>query len=264
MLKIKNIEVKYHRSILVLKGVYLEVKPKSIVALLGANGAGKTTTLKAVSCLLKTEVGEVTEGSIEFENRRIDRSNPEDIVRSGIIQIMEGRKIFQHLTVEENLIAGRFSQGKTEGVKHDLEIVYSYFPPLQNMKNRVSGFLSGGEQQMMLIGGALMAHPKLILLDEPSLGLGPIIIQEIFNVIGRIHKEEEASILLVEQNAMIALDLAEYGYVMENGKIVLNDYASKLKENEDIKEFYLGLSAVGERKSYKDIKHYRRRKRWLG
>jgi len=264
MLSINNIEVRYHHSILVLKGVSLEVREEGIVALLGANGAGKTTTLKAVSGLLKTEVGEVSDGSIEMDGRRIDRMNPEDIVRLGVVQVMEGRRIFEHLTVEENLLAGRFSMGMGANVQVDLDLVYSYFPRLKALRTRVSGFLSGGEQQMMVIGAALMAHPKLILLDEPSLGLSPILIEEIFQIIRRIRQEEKTSFLLVEQNAVIALEVADYGYVIENGKVVLDGPTEKLRDNEDIKEFYLGLSEVGERKSYKDVKHYRRRKRWLG
>jgi branched-chain amino acid transport system ATP-binding protein len=264
MLEIKNIEVRYHHSILVLKGVSLTVGQESVVALLGANGAGKTTTLKAVSCLLKTEVGEVTEGSIEFDGKRIDRMNPEDIVRLGIVQVMEGRRIFQHLTVEENLRAGSTEKTIRSDVRKDLEKVYSYFPRLRDLRHRISGYLSGGEQQMMVIGAGLMSHPKLMLLDEPSLGLSPILVSEIFSIIRRIRIEEKTSILLVEQNALLALDVADYGYVMENGKVVLDAPSDKLKDNEDIKEFYLGLSELGERKSYRDVKHYRRRKRWLG
>jgi branched-chain amino acid transport system ATP-binding protein len=264
MLRINNIEVKYHRSILVLKGVSLEVGPESIVAFLGANGAGKTTTLRAISGLLKTEVGEVTDGNIEFYGERIDTLEPEEIVRLGIVQVMEGRRIFAHLTVEENLRAGTTSKTVSFDAKRNLDKVYSYFPPLGKLRNRTSGYLSGGEQQMMVIGAALMSHPRLMLLDEPSLGLSPILIQEIFRIIQRIREEEKTSILLVEQNALIALNVADYGYVIENGKVVLDAPAEKLRQNEDIKEFYLGLSEIGERKSYHDVKHYRRRKRWLG
>lgn len=259
MLKINNIEVKYHSSILVLKGVSLEVNEGSVVALLGANGAGKTTTLKAISGLLKTEVGEVTDGTIELDGRRIDRLDPEEIVRFGITQVMEGRRIFEHLTVEENLRAG----SKGASVK-DIDMVYSYFPKLKSLRRHISGFLSGGEQQMMVTAAGLMAHPRYLLLDEPSLGLSPLLIEEIFKKITRIRLEEKTSILLVDQNAMAALDVADYGYVMENGKVVLDGPAEKLKNNEDVKEFYLGLSQIGVRKSYQEVKHYRRRKRWLG
>jgi branched-chain amino acid transport system ATP-binding protein len=264
MLQINNIEVKYHHSILVLKGVSLAIGPESIVALLGANGAGKTTTLKAISGLLKTEVGEVTDGAIELDQERIDRLDPEEIVRLGIVQVMEGRRIFQHLNVEENLRAGTTEKTAKSDVRKDLEKVYSYFPLLKDLRHRTSGYLSGGEQQMMVIGAGLMSHPRLMLLDEPSLGLSPILVVEIFGIIRRIRTDEKTSILLVEQNALIALDVADYGYVMENGKVVLDGPTEKLKDNEDIKEFYLGLSEIGERKSYREVKHYKRRKRWLG
>jgi branched-chain amino acid transport system ATP-binding protein len=264
MLQINNIEVKYHHSILVLKGVSLSIGPESIVALLGANGAGKTTTLKAISGMLKTEVGEVTDGAIELDGTRIDRHDPEEIVRLGIVQVMEGRRIFEHLTVEENLRAGTTEKTAKSDVRKDLEKVYSYFPRLKDLRHRTSGYLSGGEQQMMVIGAGLMSHPRLMLLDEPSLGLSPILVTEIFGIIRRIRTDEKTSILLVEQNALIALDVADYGYVMENGKVVLDGPTDKLKDNEDIKEFYLGLSEIGERKSYREVKHYKRRKRWLG
>ena len=264
MLQINNIEVKYHHSILVLKGVSLSIGPESIVALLGANGAGKTTTLKAISGMLKTEVGEVTDGAIELDGTRIDRLDPEEIVRLGIVQVMEGRRIFEHLTVEENLRAGTTEKTAKSDVRKDLEKVYSYFPRLKDLRHRTSGYLSGGEQQMMVIGAGLMSHPRLMLLDEPSLGLSPILVVEIFGIIRRIRTDEKTSILLVEQNALIALDVADYGYVMENGKVVLDGPTEKLKDNEDIKEFYLGLSEIGERKSYREVKHYKRRKRWLG
>lgn len=264
MLQINNIEVKYHHSILVLKGVSLAVGRESIVALLGANGAGKTTTLKAISGLLKTEVGEVTDGAIVLDQERIDRLDPEEIVRLGIVQVMEGRRIFAHLTVEENLRAGTIKKTADYDAKRDLQKVFSYFPRLKQLRTRTSGYLSGGEQQMMVIGAGLMSHPRLMMLDEPSLGLSPMLVTEIFGIIRRIRAEEKASILLVEQNALIALDVADYGYVMESGKIVLDGPTDKLKDNEDIKEFYLGLSEVGERKSYREVKHYKRRKRWLG
>ncbi|MCX7838980.1 MAG: ABC transporter ATP-binding protein [Anaerolineae bacterium] len=263
MLKLNNIEVVYSDVILVLRGVSLEVGDGQIVALLGANGAGKTTTLKAISGLLWTELGQVTRGSIEFNGERIDRLGPEDIVERGIVQVMEGRRLFAHLSVEENLIAGSLVRGNGR-TKADLEMVYTYFPRLRDLRHRVSGYLSGGEQQMLVIGRALMAHPKLMLLDEPSLGLAPLIVREIFEVIQKINRQEKTSILLVEQIAQAALEIAHYGYVMENGRVVLDGPAEKLRDNEDIKEFYLGLTQLGERKSYREVKHYKRRKRWLG
>jgi branched-chain amino acid transport system ATP-binding protein len=263
MLKLNNIEVIYNNVILVLKGVSLEVADGKIVALLGANGAGKTSTLKAVSGVLQTELGEVTDGSIEFDGQRIDRMDPEEIVRLGIVQIMEGRRLFQHLSVEENLLAGAYCRKDKDGVKSDLSKIYGYFPKLGEMRRATSGYLSGGERQMLVMGRALMARPKIMLLDEPSLGLSPLLVKEIFKLIRRINEREGVSILLVEQNARIALHLADYGYVMENGRIVLDGAAEKLEENEDIKEFYLGLSQKGKRKSYREVKHYKRRKRWL-
>ncbi len=264
MLSINNIEVIYNSVILVLRGVSFEVKPGQVVALLGANGAGKSTTLKAISGLLSSELGEVTRGTVTWEDERIDHFNTEDIVRRGIVQVIEGRPIFQHLQVEENLrVGGQVYQGGRY-IKQDLERVYHYFPRLKDLRSRVSGYLSGGEQQMMVIGRALMAHPKLMMLDEPSLGLAPMLVQEIFRIVGEINKAEKMSVLLVEQNARAALSLVDYGYVMENGRVVLDGPASQLAENEDIKEFYLGLNSLGERKSYKDVKHYKRRKRWLG
>ena len=263
MLRLNNIEVIYHNVILVLKGCSLEVAPGKIVSLLGGNGAGKTTTLKAISGLLKTEVGEVTDGSIEFEDQRIDRKNPEEIVKIGIIQVMEGRRLFDHLTVEENLKASAYVTGDGARLKQDLDLVYEYFPRLLDLHHNVAGYLSGGEQQMLVIGSALMIHPKLVLLDEPSLGLSPKLVKEIFDIVKRINSEEKTSMLLVEQNVKAALSIADYGYVMENGRVVLDGPADKLRDNEDIKEFYLGLSQLGERKSYREVKHYRRRKRWL-
>ena len=263
MLLLNNIEVIYSNVILVLKGVSLEVSDGAIVALMGANGAGKTTTLKAISGLLYTELGEVTDGSIEFDDTRIDKIDTENTARMGIIQVMEGRRTFEHFTVEEELKVGFYASGRGKNLKKDLDMVYNYFPRLREMRHRISGLLSGGEQQMLLIGRALISHPKIMLLDEPSLGLSPMLVLEIFKIIKRINEEEKTSILLVEQNAVAALDIANYGYVMENGRIVLDGPADKLKDNEDIKEFYLGLSEVGERKSYRDVKHYRRRKRWL-
>jgi branched-chain amino acid transport system ATP-binding protein len=263
MLRLNNIEVIYSDVILVLKGVSLEVPEGKIVALLGANGAGKTTTLKAISGVLRTELGEVTDGSIEFDGLRIDKMDPEEIVRLGIVQVMEGRRLFEHLTVEENLLVGAYARDDAHGIRADLEKVYGYFPKLQEMRKRTSGYLSGGERQMLVMGRALMARPKVMLLDEPSLGLSPLLVKEIFKLIEHINKKEGVSILLVEQNARKALGLSDYGYVMENGRIVLDGPSQKLKENEDIKEFYLGLSELGSRKSYKEVKHYKRRKRWL-
>ena len=264
MLTLNNIEVTYSNVILVLRGVSLKVDDGSIVALLGANGAGKTTTLKAISGLLHTELGEVSRGSIDFDSERIDRKGPEDIVEMGIVQVMEGRRVFEHLTTEENLRAGACSRKAGSDIKADIDMVYSYFPKLKDLRSNTSGYLSGGEQQMLVIGRALMAHPKLILLDEPSLGLAPILVAEIFDIVRNINTEEKTSVLLVEQNALAALSISGYGFVMENGRVVLDGPGDKLKDNEDIREFYLGLSQLGERKSYKEVKHYKRRKRWLG
>lgn len=263
MLAVNNIEVVYRDVILVLRGVTLAVQPGQIVALLGANGAGKSTALKAISGLLRTQEGEVSRGRIEFEGERLDRLPPEAIVRRGIVQVLEGRPLFEHLTVEENLLAGALVRGGGE-TAGDLEAVYDYFPRLRDLRARTSGYLSGGEQQMVVIGRALMARPRLMLLDEPSLGLAPMLVETIFEIISRINREAGVSILLVEQNARIALQTADYVYVMENGRIVLDGPATALADNADIREFYLGLSQVGERKSYRDVKHYKRRKRWLG
>ncbi|RME81681.1 MAG: ABC transporter ATP-binding protein [Caldilineae bacterium] len=265
MLKLNNIEVTYSDVILVLRGVSLEAPPGQIISLLGANGAGKTTTLRAISGLLRTHEGKVTRGSIEFNGERIDHLPPEDIVDRGIVQVLEGRRLFKHLTVEENLIIGaRRRNGKGANIQADLEQVYTYFPRLKELRRRTSGYLSGGEQQMLVIGRGLMAHPQVMMLDEPSLGLAPLIVKEIFEVIEQISRDEGVTILLVEQNARIALDVADYAYVMENGRVVLDGPAAQLAQNEDIKEFYLGLTQLGERKSYRDVKHYKRRKRWLG
>ena len=263
MLQVNNIEVVYISVIQVLRGVSLEVGDGKIVALLGANGAGKTTTLKAISGLLKTEEGEVTDGSIDFDGKRLDRYGPEDIAAMGICQVMEGRRVLEHLSVEENLLVGAYCRKDRAGVKRDMEVVFDYFPRLKDLRRQTSGYLSGGEQQMLVIGRALMARPKLMLLDEPSLGLAPLLVQEICEIIQRINAEQKMAILLVEQNARAALGIADYGYVMENGRIVLGGPAEKLRDNEDVKEFYMGLSAVGSRKSYREVKHYRRRKRWL-
>ena len=263
MLRVNNIEVVYMSVIQVLRGVSLEVGEGQITALLGANGAGKTTTIKAISGMLKTEEGEVTEGSIDFDGKRIDRHGPEDIAAMGISQVMEGRRVLEHLSVEENLLVGAYRRKDRAGVRRDMEVVFDYFPRLKDLRRRTSGYLSGGEQQMLVIGRALMARPKLMLLDEPSLGLAPLLVQEISRIIQRINAEQKMAILLVEQNARAALGIADWGYVMENGKIVLSGPAEKLRDNEDVKEFYMGLSAVGSRKSYREVKHYRRRKRWL-
>jgi branched-chain amino acid transport system ATP-binding protein len=262
MLVVNNIEVRYQEVILVLKGCSLEVPEGGIVTLLGANGGGKTTTLKAISGLLVSEEGEVTDGSIEFNGRRIDRIRPEDRVQMGIVQVMEGRRVFEHLNVEENLIVGGQAQTRSKE-KQNMATVFGYFPILKHLRHRTAGYLSGGEQQMLVIGRALMIEPKLMLLDEPSLGLAPIIVEEIFEIVRRINNEEKTSALLVEQNALAALELADYGYVMENGKVVLDGPAEKLRDNQDVQEFYLGLSDVGMQKSYRDVKHYKRRKRWL-
>lgn len=263
MLKVNNIEVCYMGVIQVLRGVSLEVGDGNIVALLGANGGGKTSTLKAISGLLKTEEGEITSGDINFNDQRIDKCGPEEIAALGISQVMEGRRVLEHLTCEENLLVGAYLRKDRNGVKRDLELVYNYFPRIKQMRNRTSGYLSGGEQQMLVVGRALLANPTLMLLDEPSLGLAPLMVQEIYDIIRRINTEHKVSILVVEQNVQVALGIADYGYIMENGKIVMDGPADKLKNNEDVKEFYMGLSAVGERKSYRDVKHYRRRKRWL-
>jgi len=263
MLQVNNIEVVYMNVIQVLRSVSLEVGDSQIVALLGANGAGKTTTIKAISGLLKTEEGEITDGSIDFDGKRIDRYGPEDIAAMGISQVMEGRRVLEHLSVEENLLVGAYRRKDRVGVKRDMEVVFDYFSRLKDLRRRTSGYLSGGEQQMLVIGRALMARPKLMLLDEPSLGLAPLLVQEIYDIIQRINAEQKMAILLVEQNARAALGIADYGYVMENGGIVLSGPAEKLRDNEDVKEFYMGLSAVGSRRSYREVKHYRRRKRWL-
>jgi branched-chain amino acid transport system ATP-binding protein len=262
ILKINNIEVKYHEVILVLKGVSIEVPRGGIVALLGANGAGKSTTLKAVSGLLKTEDGEVSDGAIEFEGRHIHHARAAAIARMGIVQVIEGRRVFEHLTVEENLKVGAHLR-KTGSVREKLELVYRYFPRLREKRNETAGFVSGGEQQMTVVGRALMTEPKLVLLDEPSMGLAPKLIQEIFRIITQLNKEEHISILLVEQNAKLALNVAPHAYVMETGRIVMDDSSEKLAQNEDIKDFYLGLTDKGGKKSFRDVKHYKRRKRWL-
>jgi len=262
ILNVNNIEVKYHEVILVLKGVSIEVPRGGIVALLGANGAGKSTTLKSISGLLKVEVGEVTDGAIEFEGVSIHKKTAVEIAKMGIIQVIEGRRVFEHLTVEENLKVGAHLR-KTGSVKDGLELVYRYFPRLREKRSEVAGFVSGGEQQMAVVGRALMTEPKLVLLDEPSMGLAPMLIHEIFNILTKLNREERISILLVEQNVKLALNVAPYAYVMETGRIVMDDTSEKLMENEDIKDFYLGMSEKGKTKSFADVKHYKRRKRWL-
>jgi branched-chain amino acid transport system ATP-binding protein len=262
MLRLNNIQVIDGDTILVLKGLSLEVAEGQIVALLGANGAGKTSTLKAISGLLKTEDGRVTDGSIEFMGRRIDGLDPEVICRRGIVQVMEGRKVLETLTVEENLRVGGYTRRDADGVQQDLRMIYDYFPVLVARRHQLAGYLSGGEQQMLVIGRALMARPKLLLLDEPSLGLAPLLVREIFEILRKIKEERGTTFLLVEQNAQIALRIADYGYIMENGRIVLDGPAAKLRGNDDVREFYLGLSEAGRRKSFKAVKFYKRRKRW--
>ena len=263
LLAVNNIEVIYNHVVLVLKGVSLEVAEGGIVALLGGNGAGKTTTLKAISNLLPAERGEVTKGSITFAGARTDALDASEVVRRGLIQVMEGRHCFAHLTVEENLLTGAYTRhdGRAR-IADDLEKVYGYFPRLKIRRNAVAGYTSGGEQQMTAIGRALMSRPKMILLDEPSLGLAPQLVEEIFAIVDRLNEEEHVGFLVAEQNTNIALHHARYGYILENGRIVMDGTAAELRSNEDVKEFYLGLSATG-RKSYRDVKHYRRRKRWL-
>jgi len=263
MLDVNNIEVAYMKVIQVLRGVSLKVDDGRIVALLGANGGGKTTTLKAISGLLKTEVGEVTNGSIHFNGKQIDRYGPEAIAAMGITQVMEGRRVLEHLSVEENLSVGAYCRKDKAASKKDLEMVFDYFPYIKSLRRQVSGYLSGGEQQMLVIGRALMARPELILLDEPSLGLAPLVVKEIYKIIHEINAEVKMAILVVEQNVRAALGIADYGYIMENGRIVLSGPAEILRDNEDIKEFYMGISTVGTQKSYRDVKHYKRKKRWL-
>ena len=263
LLVVNNIEVVYDHVILVLKGVSLEVPERGVVALLGANGAGKTTTLKAISNLLRAERGEVTKGSIELGGRSIAALNPSDLVKLGVVQVMEGRHCFEHLTVEENLLTGAYTRtdGKTV-IEQDLEMVYAYFPALKERRRAQAGYTSGGEQQMTAIGRGLMARPKVILLDEPSMGLAPQLVEEIFEIVARLNTEAGVTFLLAEQNTNVALRYAHYGYILENGRVVLDGDAAALRGNEDVKEFYLGLSSSG-RKSFRDIKSYKRRKRWL-
>jgi len=263
MLVVNNIEVIYDHVILVLKGVSLDVPRGGIVALLGANGAGKTTTLKAISNLLRAERGDVTKGTIEYDGTRIDRLTPSKLVKRGLIQIMEGRHCFEHLTIEENLLTGAYTRrdGNAQ-VKADLDMVYGYFPRLKERHRSLAGYVSGGEQQMCAIGRALMSRPKMVLLDEPSMGLAPQLVELIFEIVKRINHEQGVSFLLAEQNTNIALNYATYGYILENGRVVLDGDGASLRENEDVKEFYLGVSGAG-RKSFREVKHYKRRKRWL-
>ena len=263
ILSVNNIEVVYNHVILVLKGVSLEVPTRGIVALLGANGAGKTTTLKAISNLLHAERGEVTKGSIVFEGDEVHSLTPNELVRRGCIQVMEGRRCFAHLTVEENLLTGAYTRKDGQAaVKRDLEMVYAYFPRLKDRRGSLAGYTSGGEQQMCAVGRALMSRPKMILLDEPSMGLAPQIVEEIFDIVKNLNEKENVSFLLAEQNTNMALKYAQYGYILENGRVVMDGQAKALRENEDVKEFYLGI-AEGKRKSFRNVKHYKRRKRWL-
>lgn len=263
MLSLNNIEVTYLNVIRVLHGVSMTIEDGAIIALLGANGAGKSTTLKAISGLLHVEEGEVTDGSIEWNGERIDRKNAEEIGKLGIIQALEGRRVFEHLNTEENLLVGAYYRHDRRAVRQDLDMVYNYFPRLKELRRNIAGYLSGGEQQMLVIGRAMMTAPKLMMLDEPSLGLAPLLVEEIYDIIKRFNTERKTSVLLVEQNVRIALSIAQYGYVMENGRVVLDGTADFLRNNEDVKEFYIGLSAMGTKKSYREVKHYRRRKRWL-
>jgi len=260
-LSVSNVEVIYDHVILVLRGVSLQVQEGQIVALLGANGAGKSTTLKAISNLLRAERGDVTKGQIEFRGQRIDKLNPAELVKRGICQVMEGRHCFQHLTVEENLLTGAYTRGGAD-LSEDLEKVYRYFPRLKERRKSQSGYTSGGEQQMTAIGRALMARPQMILLDEPSMGLAPQLGEEIFEIVKDLNQKEKVSFLLAEQNTNIALKYADYGYILENGRVVMDGEGKSLAENEDVKEFYLGFSS-GARRSFRDVKSYRRRKRWL-
>ena len=263
LLAVNNIEVIYDHVILVLKGVSLEVPEQGIVALLGANGAGKTTTLKAISNLLRAERGDITKGSIEFGSERIDRLSSAELVKRGVIQVMEGRHCFEHLTVEENLLTGAYTRRDGHAaIQRDLELVYGYFPRLKKRYRAQAGYTSGGEQQMVAIGRALMSRPKIMLLDEPSMGLAPQLVEEIYEIVERLNREEGVTFLLAEQNTNIALRHADHGYILENGRVVLEGSAASLRENSDVKEFYLGISG-SDRVNFREVKHYRRRKRWL-
>jgi branched-chain amino acid transport system ATP-binding protein len=263
LLKVENLEVVYNDVVLVLKGLSLNVQQGRITALLGANGAGKSTTLKAISGLLEGEDGKITDGAVVYEGSSIHGLPPEKVVRRGIFQVMEGRRVFEDLTVEENLRCGAFTRSRST-YSTKLEMCYSYFPRLRERRKQLSGYLSGGEQQMLAISRALMAEPRLLLLDEPSLGLAPLLVEEIFDIVAKVNREQGVSILLVEQNARAALNVATTGYIMENGRIVLDGASEALLSNPDVQEFYLGMGHAGERKSYREVKHYRRRKRWLG
>ena len=262
LLIVNNIEVVYNHVILVLKGVSLNVKKGGITTLLGGNGAGKTTTLKSISNLLASERGEVTKGTISFDNLDVHALDPSQLVKLGVIQVMEGRHCFEHLTVEENLLTGAYTRKNNKDIKTDLERVYEYFPRLKDRRTSQAGYTSGGEQQMVAIGRALMANPRMILLDEPSMGLAPQLVKQIFEIVSKINKQEGVTILLAEQNTNMALQYAEYAYILENGRVVMEGSAKSMRDNEDVKEFYLGISGEG-RQSYKDFKQYRRRKRWL-
>ncbi|WP_425044788.1 ABC transporter ATP-binding protein [Primorskyibacter sp. S87] len=263
LLEVNNIEVIYNHVILVLKGVSLSVPKGGITALLGGNGAGKTTTLKAISNLLHSERGEVTKGTIKYRGTDIHHSDPADLVRTGVIQVMEGRHCFEHLTVEENLLTGAYTRTDGgAGIQHDLEMVYNYFPRLKERRKSQAGYTSGGEQQMVAMGRALMSRPETILLDEPSMGLAPQLVEEIFNIVKDLNEKEGVSFLLAEQNTNVALRFAHYGYILESGRVVMDGPAADLRENPDVKEFYLGMSEEG-RKSFRDVRSYRRRKRWL-
>jgi branched-chain amino acid transport system ATP-binding protein len=263
LLEVNNIEVIYNHVILVLKGVSLKVPKGKITALLGGNGAGKTTTLKAVSSLLHSERGEVTKGSIKYKNDRIDNMDPADMVRRGVIQVMEGRHCFEHLTVEENLLTGSYTRTDGKGaIEADLQMVYDYFPRLKERRKSQAGYTSGGEQQMCAIGRALMSRPETILLDEPSMGLAPQLVEQIFEIVKTVNENEGVTFLLAEQNTNVALRYAHYGYILESGRVVMDGLAAELRENPDVKEFYLGMSDQG-RKSFRDVRSYRRRKRWL-
>lgn len=263
LLSVNGIEVIYNHVILVLKGVSLNVPEGRIVAILGANGAGKTTTLRAISNLLRSERGEVTKGTVEYRGEKVHQLSPSDLVKRGVIQVMEGRHCFAHLTVEENLLTGAYTRNVSRAEMNiDLEKVYNYFPKLKTRRHSQSGYTSGGEQQMTAVGRALMSRPKMILLDEPSMGLAPQIIEEIFEIVRDLNRQEKVSFLLAEQNTNVALRYADFGYILENGRVVMEGDAKNLAQNEDVKEFYLGISTAG-RKSFRDVKHYRRRKRWL-
>ena len=262
VLNVNGIEVIYNHVILVLKGVSLQVPERGIVALLGGNGAGKTTTLRAISNLLKGERGEVTKGSIELHGERIENLTPADLVQRGVVQVMEGRHCFAHLTIEENLLTGSYTRTDKGEISANLEKVYNYFPRLKTRRTSEAAYTSGGEQQMCAIGRALMANPNLVLLDEPSMGLAPQIVEEVFNIVKDLNHKEHVTFLLAEQNTNMALRYADFGYIMESGRIVMDGVAADLASNEDVKEFYLGMGG-GERKSFKDVKSYKRRKRWL-